>query len=63
MFILFKQDEKTLKYFHEIYISGDTDFVEFRLFCYQAWDRDHGFVVINLWDTAHCGGYWANYNI
>jgi len=35
-FILFKQDAKTLKYFHETHISGDMDFNEFRSFCHQA---------------------------
>ncbi|HLX54534.1 MAG TPA: ATPase/DNA packaging protein [Aquella sp.] len=33
IFILFKQDDKTLKYFHETHISGDMDFKEFKLFC------------------------------
>jgi hypothetical protein len=62
MFILFKQDDKTLKYFHETHISGDMVFNEFKSFCHKAWDKNHGFVVINLWDEAHCGRYWANYN-
>ena len=62
MFILFKQDDKTLRYFHETHISGDMDFNEFRLFCNNAWDKDHGFVVINLWDKVYCGRYWENYN-
>ena len=62
IFILFKQDEKTLKYFHETHISGDMDFKEFKSFCQNAWDKKHGFVVINIWDDAYCGRYWANYN-
>ena len=62
MFILFKQDDKTLKYFHEAHISGDMDFNEFQSFCHSAWDKKHGFVVINLWDDAWYGRYWANYN-
>jgi GTPase SAR1 family protein len=62
MFILFKQDDKTLKYFHETHISGDMVFDEFKHFCQQAWDKKHGFVVINIWDAAYCGRYWNNYN-
>jgi len=61
-FILFKQDDKTLKYFHETHISGDMDFKEFKQFCDGAWSKKHGFVVINIWDDAYCGRYWANYN-
>ena len=62
VFILFKQDDKTLKYFHEAHISGDMDFKEFReKFCDDAWSTKHGFVAINLWEEAHCGRYIGNY--
>ena len=61
MFILFKQDDKTLNYFHETHISGDMDFKEFKRFCDRAWSKKHGFVVINIWDDAYCGRYWDNY--
>jgi len=61
MFILFKQRDKTLKYFYEDTISGDMEFDEFKQFCYTAWNNSHGFVVINLWDDAGYGRYWANY--
>jgi GTPase SAR1 family protein len=61
MFILFRQDDKTLKYFYETHISGDMEFAEFKNFCDGAWMKKHGFVVINIWDDAYCGRYWANY--
>ena len=61
IYILFKQDDKTLKYFHETHISGDMDFKELKLFCDNAWMKKHGFVVFNLWDNAYCGRYWDNY--
>ena len=32
VFILFHQDDKTMKYFHETHISGDMDFKEFKKF-------------------------------
>ena len=60
-FILFRQDDKTLKYFHETRIAGDMDFKEFKSFCDTAWNRTHGFVVINIWDDPYCGRYWDNY--
>jgi len=62
MFILFRQDDKTLKYFHETHISGDMPFIEFKEFCDVAWRKRHGFVVINIWDDAYCGRYWINYD-
>src|SRR6478609_1044158 len=61
VFILFRQDDKTLKYFHETRVSGDMDFKEFKTFCDEAWCKKHGFVVINLWEEAHCGRYISNY--
>jgi len=61
MFILFKQRDKTLKYFYEDTISGDMEFEEFKQFCYKTWSKPHGFVVINLWDDISYGRYWANY--
>jgi len=61
IFILFKQDDKTLKYFWETHISGDMDIKEFKSFCDEAWSKNHGFVVINLWELAYCGKYIGNY--
>jgi len=62
VFILFKQDNKTLKYFHEMHISGDMEFKEFTKFCVRAWSKKHGFVVINKWEEPYCGRYILNYN-
>jgi Poxvirus A32 protein len=62
MFILFRQDDKTLKYFHETHISGDMDFVEFKNFCDGAWSKKHGFIVINIWDESYCGRFLSNYD-
>ena len=61
VFILFKQDDKTLKYFHETHVSGDMDLKEFKTFCDEAWSAKHGFVVINLWEEAYCRRYIGNY--
>ena len=61
VFILFHQDDKTLKYFHETHVSGDMNLQEFQTFCYEAWSKKHGFVVINLSEKAYCGRYITNY--
>ena len=61
VFILFHQDEKTLKYFHQTHVSGDMNFTEFKAFCDEAWSKKHGFVVINLSEEAYCGRYIKNY--
>ena len=61
VFILFHQDDKTLKYFHETHISGDMNFKEFKALCDDAWSKKHGFIVINIWEEPHCGRYISNY--
>jgi len=63
VFILFHQDDKTLKYFHDTHISGDMDFKEFKSFCDDAWSKKHGYVVVNLWEEPYCGKYIKNYEI
>ena len=60
VFILFAQNDKTLKYFYESHVSRDMDFTEFKNFCDDAWDIKHGFVLINLWEDSYCGKYVKN---
>ena len=59
MFILFQQDQRTLKYFYKTHCHRDMDFDDFKNFCYKAWDKPYRFVVINLW--VWYGRYWAYY--
>ena len=61
VFILFHQDDKTLKYFYDTHIIGDMDFKEFKEFCDKGWTKKHGFVVVNIWEEPYCGRYIANY--
>lgn len=61
VFVLFHQDDKTLKYFHETHVSGDMPFKEFKDFCDKAWSSEHGHAVVNLWEQPYCGRYLANY--
>ena len=60
-FILFRQDDKTMKYFYDTHISGDMDFKEFKKFYDNSWIKQYGFIVINLWDKPYCGKYTSNY--
>jgi len=62
IFILFKQQDKTLKYFHESYISGDMPFKKFQKLCKHAWSKEYGFLVINLWGKIDTERYLVNYN-
>jgi hypothetical protein len=62
IFILFHQDHKTLKYFHETHISGDMGFEEFKKFCHDAWNQKYGYIVINLWEEPYSGRYLQNYD-
>jgi len=60
-FILFKQDDKTMKYFFETHISGDMDFKEFKTFYDGVWCKKFSFIVINLWEEAEYGRYLDSY--
>ena len=62
VFILFRQDEKTLKYFFDMHVSGDMEFKEFKSFCDESWNEKHGYVVINLWEDPAAGKYLQNYD-
>ena len=60
MFILFHQDDQTLKRFYDTHISGDMTFEEFHIFCNDSWSRKCGFVIINLMEKPYCGKYLRN---
>jgi len=57
IFLLFHQDDKTLKYFYETPISGDMEFKEFKELCNKAWSKKYCFIVINLWEDPYCRRY------
>jgi hypothetical protein len=62
IFILFHQDDKTIKYSHETHVSGDMPFDELNFFCQEAWSNEHGYIAIHLWKNAMCGRYVLNYD-
>lgn len=61
IFILFSQDKYTTKSFYDKHVSSDMKLEEFNNFCDKAWIRKHGYVVINIWESAECGRYLINY--
>ena len=63
VFILFRHDDKTMKYFYEMHVSSDMEFKEYKEFCEDAWNQLHGYIVINLWEEPYCGKYLQNYKI
>ena len=63
IFVLFRQDNKTLKYFFETEISEDMNFEEFEKFCSEAWNKEHGYIVVNLWEKPEVGKYMQNYEV
>jgi hypothetical protein len=57
LFILFRQDAKTVKYFWETEVSNDMKLEEFQKFCKKSWGKKHGFVIINLEKEPDDGRY------
>ena len=62
IFILFRQDKKTLKFFYDTHVSGDMPFKDFEQICEEAWKTNHGYIVINLWEEPKYGRYILNYD-
>ena len=63
IFILFRQDDDTMKSFHRKHVSGDMSFEEFKDFYEKVWIENYNFIVINDWSDAKFGvRYVANYN-
>ena len=61
IFILFPQDKKTLEYFYNTEITRDMEFEEFQNFCDDAWSKENGYAIINLWEKPESGKYMQNY--
>jgi energy-coupling factor transporter ATP-binding protein EcfA2 len=60
--ILFSQPIKDLRHIYHDYISRDMTWTEFQNFCYAAWNKQHGFVVIVRDKKPIDGKYLANFN-
>jgi len=49
IFVLFRQDIKSLKSFYDSHVNSDMLWDVFKGFCDRAWQKPYGYVVINLW--------------
>jgi len=54
---LFPQDLKNLNHIYNDHVSSDMTKEEFRYLCKKAWEKPHGFVVIDLSSKKNSGKY------
>ena len=54
---LFPQDLKNLNHIFEDHVGSDMTTEEFRQLCKAAWEKLHGFVIIDLSSKKHNGKY------
>ena len=54
---LFPQDLKNLNHIFDDHVGSDMTKDEFRQFCKTAWEKQHGFVIIDLSSKNHDGKY------
>ena len=54
---LFPQDLKKLNYIFEDHMRSDMTKDDFRQLCKAAWEKQHGFVIVDLSSKKHNGRY------
>ena len=54
---LFPQDLKNLNHIFDDHVGSDITMNEFRQLCKTAWEKQHGFVIIDLSSKKHNGKY------
>ena len=54
---LFPQDLKNLNHIFDDHVGSDITKEEFRQLCKTAWEKQHGFLIIDLSNTKHNGKY------
>ena len=54
---LFPQDLKNLNHIFDDHVGSDMTKDEFRQLCKTAWEKQHGFVIIDLCSKKHDGKY------
>ena len=52
MFFLFKQDDRALKYLHEIHLTGDMDFKKFKQFL-MVHERKNMDLLLSIHGITH----------
>ena len=54
---LFRQDIKNLNHIFDDHVGRNMTKEEFRQLCKTAWDKQHGFVIIDVSSKKHDGKY------
>lgn len=60
---LFPQDLKNLNHIYSDHVTTDMPIEEFRKLCKTAWERPHGFLVIDLTNKKNNGKYRCGFDI
>ena len=56
---LFPQDLKNLNHIFDDHVWSDMTTEEFRQLSKTAWEKQHGFVIIDVSSKKHNGKYWS----
>ena len=59
---LFSQDLKNLNHIFDDHVGSDVTKEEFRQLCKTAWEKQHGFVIIDLSSKKQNGKYRSGYD-
>ena len=59
---LFPQDHKNINHLYNDHVSSDMTKEEFKQLCKTAWERPHGFVVIDLSSRKNDGKYRSGFD-
>ena len=59
---LFPQDLKNLNHIFDDHVASDMTKEEFRQLCNVDWEKQHGFVIIDLSSKKHNGKYRSGFN-
>ena len=59
---LFPQDLKNLNHIFDDHVASDMTKEEFRQLCKTAWEKQHGFEIIDLTSKKHNGKYRSGFD-
>ena len=59
---LFPQDLKNLNHIFDDHVANDMTKKEFRQLCKTVWEKQHGFVIIDLSSKKHNGKYRSGFD-
>ena len=59
---LFPQDLENLNHIFDDHVASDMTKEEFRQLCKTAWEKQHGFVIIDLSSKKHNGKYRSRFD-